>query len=721
MSTKIQRVSLIALLIAMAGPAVADEATVTLAPINVEAASGPLPKLERDNTVGSYLGLTPAETPGMVEVITQEEMQERGLRDLIEVYNSVPGVRAGNLPGEPGVTSMRGFSRGATGYTLDGAGTIDPLLISRNLDSYNFEQVEVLRGPASVIQGTGALAGGINLTTKQPVLGESFADGVASYGSFNGFRAGAGFNQALGKTAALRSSLSYARSDGYVDDTDSEKIGLTTGLKVEPTDRLTLSASVDYFHDGFRTPYQGAPLIPRALARDPSDLVSAPGDLVIDKALRDKNYNVSDGVMKSDSTWLQAGVGYRLSDSWTLENRLSFYDADRLWANSEDFSFNGGTGLLDRSTTRITHDHRFWSNRTSASNDSWLDGHRNRFSAGVEYSDTDFGSERRFGTTSSVDPFDPDRGFFPADTAANFSTRQNFDSRVRSVAVFAEDAFNLTPAWLIVAGLRYENLDLDRTIEDLGAATVTRFGNTFDSLSWRVGTVYELVPGTALFAQYNQGVVPITSLLLSNPSRAGFDLSTGQALEAGIKASFWDERAVVTASLYQIEQEDILTRDPANPALTVQGGSQRTRGVELDVALNVTERWAIGFNGTVMDAAFTELTDSSGGDLSGNRPSNVPNHIFGLSSSYRLASLPVTFGAALRHVGSAYTDNANTIRMEGYTLLDASVSYELGAGTLTLRGRNLTDAFYAEWSGYSAEQVYIGAPRSFDLSYSVTF
>lgn len=716
-----QRISTIAILIAMAGPAFADDATVILDPINVEAAFGPLPKLERDNAVGSYVGLAPIETPGMVDVVTQEEMQERGLRDLIEVYNAVPGVRAGNLPGEPGVTSMRGFSRAATGYSVNGARAVDPLLISRNFDSYNFERVEVLRGPASVIQGTGALAGGINLTTKQPVLGESFADGLAGYGSFGSFRAGAGFNQSLGDTAAVRSSLSYSRSNGYVDDTNSEKIGLITGLKIEPTDRLSLSASVNYFHDGFRTPYQGAPLISRALARDPSDLVSAPGDLVVDKALRDKNYNVSDGVMKSDSLWLQTGVEYRLSDSWTIENQLSFYDSDRLWANSEDFTFNDATGLLDRTTSRITHDHRFWSNRLSASNDTWLSGHRNRFSAGVEYTDTDFGSERRFGTIASVDPFDPDRGFFPLDTAASFTTRQDFDSNVRAAAIFAEDAFNLTPDWLIVAGLRYEHLKLNRVIDDLGAGATTHFGNDYDSVSWRVGTVYELVPGTAIFSQYNRGVVPITALLLSNPSRADFDLSTGQALEAGIKSSFWNERAVVTASLYQIEQDDILTRDPGNPTLTIQGGSQRTRGVELDVALNVTSRWAVGFNGTVMDAEFTELTDPSGGDLSGNRPLNVPNHMFGLSSSYRLASLPVTLGAVVRHVGSAYTDNANTIRMAGYTLLDASISYELGAGMLTLRGRNLTDTFYAEWSGYSSTQVYIGAPRSFDLSYSVKF
>src|SRR3546814_499032 len=309
--------------------------------------------------------------------------------------------------------------------------------------------------------------------------------------------------------------------------------------------------------------------------------------------------------MKSDTYRLRTDVAYELSTHWTGENRLSYFRSDRLWENSEDFTFNSATGLLDRTTTRITHDHRFWSDRVTASYDGQLGTHRNRFAAGLEYVDTDLGSVRRFGSTTSVDPFDPVRGTFPEDTAANFSTRQDFDSRAGSTAAFAENALDLTPAWLTVVSLRYEHTDLDRRIDDVTAGTTSSFGNAFDSVSWRAGTVYEILPDTAVFAQYSRGVVPVTTLLLSNPARADFDLSTGTSVEADVKSSFWDDRAVVTASVYQIDQQDILTRDPASPALTVQGGSQRTRGVELDLSLSVTEQWSIGFNGTLMEARFT--------------------------------------------------------------------------------------------------------------------
>jgi iron complex outermembrane receptor protein len=177
---------------------------------------------------------------------------------------------------------------------------------------------------------------------------------------------------------------------------------------------------------------------------------------------------------------------------------------------------------------------------------------------------------------------------------------------------------------------------------------------------------------------------------------------------------------VATASIYQIEQDNILTRDPINPALTVQGGSQRSRGVELDVAVSLTPQWKVGANASFIEAKFTELRSATR-DLRGNRPINVPAQAFMVSTSYRFEPVPLTVGVSAQLVGSFYTDTANTIEVSGRTLLDAWLTYDIGGGTLRLRGRNLTNAFYANWSGYSPTQVYLGAPRSFDLSYNIQF
>ncbi|MFD1703079.1 TonB-dependent receptor [Methylopila henanensis] len=702
-----------------------DGGTIALDEISVEgqgaaAVEGaPIKILNRTTEAASRLGLTVRETPATVNVLTQERLQEQGSRSLIEAYQSAPGVVAGNLPGEPGVTAIRGFSRGAVGYSVDGVRAIDPLIASRNYDAYSFDRIEILKGPASVVSGSGALAGTINLVTRKPELGVTKADALLSYGSFDTFRAGASFNTPISENAAASASVLYGRSGGYVNDTDSENVQVTTGLTLKPTDRLTITAAFDYFRDDFSTAYFGTPLVPRDDAKNPSGVVSS-GDqgLVLDKSIWKKNYNVDDGVMKSDAIWARTSAAFQLTDQWTLKNDFAFYNANRLWRNSEDYLYNAGTKQIDRGLTLISHDQQSWTNRTSANFDGEIGGRRNRFVAGLEYMRTDFGSRRRFGSTTSVDPYDPDRGDFP-DSTAGFGTRQNFDSTVDNTAVFLENALNVTPEWIVVGGLRHDWINLDRTVDDLKAGTTTRFGNDYSTTTWRLGTVYDLTPEVSLFGQYTTAIAPVSGLLLSNSTRAGLDLTTGKSIEAGVKTSLFNGRLVATASVYQIEQHDIIRTYAGGR--TEQGGDQRSRGVEFDVSFAVTEQWRVNANASILQAEFTKL-EEGGADRKGNRPLNVPEQTFNLWTTYRLASIPVTFGAGVRHVGDFYTDNANTIRVDGRTLLDASIAYDVPVGgTLTLRGRNLTNRFYAEWSGYSSTQVYVGAPRSFDVTYSVKF
>jgi len=92
-----------------------------------------------------------------------------------------------------------------------------------------------------------------------------------------------------------------------------------------------------------------------------------------------------------------------------------------------------------------------------------------------------------------------------------------------------------------------------------------------------------------------------------------------------------------------------------------------------------------------------------------------------LASYYTLARLPFTLGADVQHAGEFYTDQTNTIEVDGHTIFGASVSTPVAGGTLALRGRNLSNQLYGEWSGYSSSQIYIGAPRSVELAWTGEF
>lgn len=83
--------------------------------------------------------------------------------------------------------------------------------------------------------------------------------------------------------------------------------------------------------------------------------------------------------------------------------------------------------------------------------------------------------------------------------------------------------------------------------------------------------------------------------------------------------------------------------------------------------------------------------------------------------------MPVSIGASGPHVGGFYTDNANTIYVRGRTTFDAWASYDWSRASLALRVRNVGDALYGEYSGYPSTHVYLGAPRSVEMTLRTRF
>ena len=677
-------------------------------------------RLDSTQEVGSRLGLSNRETPAIVDVITQSDLQVQGARSLIEALNTAPGIASGNLPGSVASVSMRGFHR-AVNYLYDGVRQPNSDAGMRNWDAWNFERIEVIKGPASITSGEGALAGAINFVPRTPKLDETSGELFASYGSRGRMRVAADANVPVSDKVALRGDVSYSSANGWVDDTDSEAWSGRLAALIEPTERLTIKLSADYSGDDFSTAYYGTPLVSAAVARDASNAVSGSAGLVLDRAMRDINFNVEDGKMDSDNLWLRARVDYALSDNWTLVSDTSYYDSERLWRDADEYTFNAATGLIDRGATLITHDHQYWNQRLHAAYDGEIAGHRNRFTIGFEIGETDFYTKRRFDSAGAVDPHNPVRGTFPVDNARNFSYRQNVTADVSSHAIFAEEAFNITPDWLIVGGIRLDDFKLDREVVDATSGATDVYGADYDPLTWRVGTVYSLLPETQVFAQYSKAAIPVTGLLFMSSSRASFDVSMGESYEAGIKSTFADGRADVTFSAFHIRQDDILTRDPLNPALTVQGGSQTSDGAEVALNWRPTDELSVGFSGTILKAEFDELLEGGGADRSGNRPANTPQQMADLVVTYSPEALPLSFTGSVRYNGDFYTSNANSIKVNDVTLFDAAVAWEAPFGTLTVRGRNLTNEFYADWSGYSSSLVFIGEGRSVEVSLSTSF
>ena len=203
------------------------------------------------------------DVPMSVGVVTEDDIKKSGVTTIGELIQDVPGVELQN-DGTPGLirVSVRGEGTMRSTILIDGqrisehksmSGT--PILI----DPSAVERVEVIKGPASVLYGSDAIGGVINIITKKggkkPVqvdvgvgyngAGDGFTENASVSGSYNGFN--------------YRLSGSYAdfgdlrTPDKTIDGTDYDTRSGSIFLSYDFTDDLTMGVNADYFEGNFNT------------------------------------------------------------------------------------------------------------------------------------------------------------------------------------------------------------------------------------------------------------------------------------------------------------------------------------------------------------------------------------------------------------------------------------------------------------------------------------
>lgn len=724
-----KRHAIAAAALAAAGHALAQDGAQPGAPVvEVQGArSTDALALDAQASGATRLGMSARETPATVEVLTQDTMQERGDRTVLDALRGAAGVSGGNPPSAPTSVSMRGFNNVL--FLYDGMRTSAAGATNRVEDTWNYERVEILKGPASVLNGDTAIGGIVNVVTRKPQRNVTSREAMLAYGSHGTARAGLDLGGAVGETGAYRLDFSHNDSKLGVVPRAGEKIDHLTGaLAFDLSCATRLELSVDYLKDDNQG-YFGTPLVPAASASDPTSVVGTPDGRVIDRRVAGTNYNVLDNDNSSETYWLRARLNGALGAGWRWENEFALNQARRLFKNSESAVFSAPDSVI-RDQTLITHNQHYAFDRFNLSNQADLTGFGNRFVAGGEYGKTHFTSERRFSDGSAATRalltttlLDPQTGYF--NTSPSLSTgagnRVDTSTDIDSAAVFAEDAIKLAPRFTVVGGVRHDRTSLGRGLYDLNTAARTAFGTHLNATSARLGGVFDIDDGSTAYAQYTTATVPVSTLFLYSASNTAFPQSRGKQAEVGFKQSLADARLSWTAAAYRIELDNVLSRDPNNTTLTVNNGRQSSTGVELSVAWRPLRQWTLSGNAAVLRARFDNLIEAGGVSRIGNVPTNVPERIYNLFSTWRADSLPAEWFLGVNHTGAMFTDTANQIRINGYTTADVGASYRVQQVTLTLRVRNLTDKLYATYGGRASSQVLLGPLRSVELGAKVEF
>ena len=687
----------------LATPPAFGQATATLPAVTITA-EPPL-RLERSAATGSNLDLTPLQTPASIEVIDRQQLESRGDATVMDAITRATGISSMAHPGNSGsALSARGFTDATSVMRLyDGTRQYGNVSVSFPFDTWSVERIEVLRGPASVIHGDGAIGGIINVIPRKPSRGPVRSEIQATVGT-DGKRALAyGSGGGISDTLSYRLDVSGDRSDGWVARGDSRNLNFSGALQLDVSADLQLKLS---HAQGNQKPmrYAGIPMVNGGFP----------------EALREQNYNVLDSAIKYRDRWTELAAQWTPDSSTMVRSKLYHISSDRYWRNTEAFTFNPATGLIDRAdNTEIGHDQYQTGLTTDASFAGQLFGLPNQVSVGFDVNKSSFQHTNNTyaGNSPSVDPFNPVPGYY----SSPFPFIPRYRNHGDQHAVFVEDRLELNDQLSLVGGLRYDSARIDR--QNLIAGTQD-FAKRYSSVGARLGAVYMVRPDTSIYGQFSRAADPARSLMFMTAANSVYDFTMGRQFEVGIKQSIMDKKGEWSLAAYHIAKKNLMTRDNANPSLWIQVGQQSTRGIEGALSLPVTATLRLDANVALLKARYDDFTESAGGaavSRVGNAPPNVPKRQANLWLGWK--ALPDwTVSGGLRHVGGRFANSANTILLPSYTTADLAVQWRVRPETtLTLRAANLFDRYYFTTAYYSGTQWLVGEGRRVELTVNHKF
>ncbi|MHA6477743.1 TonB-dependent siderophore receptor [Stutzerimonas sp. KH-1] len=640
------------------------------------------------------------ETPQSISVVPAQVVEDIGATRLEDALDYAGGVERGNNFGGQGLTEflVRGFSTQEfyrNGFAVNRGYPNMP-------DANALERIEVLRGPASMLYGRGDPGGTFNIVSKQPQAERRTV--LGSQVNTDGLRRGTlDTTGALDESAAFtyRLNLVAEGSDSFRDHVESERYNIAPVLRWQLSDDTALILEGDYLHN--RHP------LDRGLTRYPNQA----GDLSRDRFLGEE----SAGKLTNQNATTQLRLEHQLDSQWMLRGGIQYLDG----------SLDGGAvennGLAaDGRTVGRNYSER-WLNWNDLAVQANLEGHFDAAGVvhtlllGVEFDDFNYDSQidRSGGATGDfpIDLYDPVYGQpLPALTR----TTTYDDENLKSYAFFLQDQITLTERLTAQVGARLERFEqrYENKLTPAGS-----WDQAHNAVSPRFGLIYDLTEELAVYANTSRSFKPNRG---ADRSSQAFDPEEGIAHEVGVKYELPEHDLSVTAALFHITKENVLTSDPVDSNYQVAAGEARSRGFDISVAGNITPQWRMIGGYAYVDA---EVTESSSASMPvGTRLANVPRHSFNLLDTYEFAEGPLAglgVGMGVKYVGDRKGGATSTaFDMDAYTTVDLLAYYPLTERVrLNLNLNNLFDEEYEEraWGNIWA---YPGAPRTLQAGIAIT-
>jgi iron complex outermembrane receptor protein len=649
-----------------------------------------------ETTATGRLPTEPLESSQSIQVINSELIEDQGARTAQDLYRNISSVTFFSYAG----VTARGFRQEEIFF--DGLRG-DPYIGFSVPQLFNVQRVEFLKGPAGMLYGQSAPGGLFNYSTKVPQNRFLFETKVVAG---NQSRRGASFDL----NAPIGSGENGARAGVFYEDRDLPRHGAGNetliadgGVTLALTDssRLILQAT-RYDQDLAANRLRGVP-------------VDNAGNFLAD---REWNHNEPTDFLDLRSDVLQARLASQPNDALSFDLGVRYNDAEEKQQYHEPFGLfdSNNDGVIDASRRQFRdqlRNQRSWSVGANAIWSKAFGAVTNRVLAGVDWFDQEADLHNRNvagrttpapGLPSPLSLINPVYGQSDSATYVLPASTISVTSGQRQGAYLLEEA--TVGRFIATLGVRFDEFD-----DESGAVT-------FDdsAVSWRAGLVYRMRDDLSAYAQTATSFEP-QAVTAQDPLAGGpFNPTDGKMYELGLKWEPAGGRVQASTAIYHIVRSNVLQSDPRGDVNgdgvndSVAFGEVTSKGVEVDVAADLTRNWVLtlsyAYNDTAItrDNGLTVITNSVG-----DRFANAPRNHAGFWTRYQFPGI----GLALAF-GGDYVDVRRSISgqiVQPYFIADASIIWERGPWSALLRTNNLFDETYAASGFIDRTGHFPGAPR----------
>lgn len=677
-----------ALLCSVAAPAAAQAGAAG------DASGNPIEELVVQGQLGRYSALksdTPImETARSVSIESLQDILDKGALNLADTYTYSAGVT-----GETFGFATRGDWVRVRGLDVpEYRDSLQALFGNYNNtrpDIYTVEQVEILKGPASVLYGQGSPGGLVNVVSKLPQF-EAARELVAEAGNYDRFQGALDFTGPIGSSEqwAYRLIGVYRDSDTQVDYVEDDSVVLAPSITWRPTEVTRVTLLGTYQDSDSNTGAQFLPVAgtltdaPNGRRIDPSLFASEPSfdhydtDTRSLTLLADHQINavwsaeVTARWTEGESDYTQAWPAFIGGNRYAVNPDGSLYGdgtVPRSFYVAEGESEQAAVDLrlrADFSTGALTHRVLLGAQYQDVTTDT-----DSAYAYALGYDFATGGPDGVLGDSYWLNLFDPVYGSVPPDALLDAYFVDSPETHTIDRGLYLSDQINLG-RWYATLGVRFDDVETDTGVEK----------QDDDAVSLSAGLLYRFDNGFAPYVSYAESFEPVVGQ--DTVTGEAFDPQEGEQIEVGLKYQPSGINAVFTAAWFDIEQSNLDNPNSLVGAPSQQEGTARIEGVEVE-ALAWFGAFSVELNASHLD------TEDANGYRFASVPENQASAWFGYRPGGRWQGFKS--GVGVRYVGESW-DGTDSLKTPSYTLYDLMLGWEAGPWDVALNLRNLGDEDY---------------------------